>query len=301
MIYLDNAATTKVCEQSIAAADRAMRELWGNPSSLYNMGFEAKKALDRARRTIADAMGCTEQELYFTACGTESNNIAILGAARARKKWGKNIVVTGYEHPSVGNTVDSLEKEGFEIRRVMPSKYGTVSLDELLSRVDSETALVTAMAVNNETGAVIDIKRLAQGVKSINSRTAVHCDCVQSFLKTKIKLKDTLVDTASVSGHKVHAPKGVGALYVRKGFNLEHSQFGGGQERGLRSGTENTAQIVHHLGVGIRPQRMRIDGLVAVMHQIIDECLGIGFLQPLNFLTVLEQDDLRVSDADHMV
>ncbi|MGI5888873.1 MAG: cysteine desulfurase family protein [Oscillospiraceae bacterium] len=236
--YLDNAATTPVSRKSAAAAQEILAQEFGNPSSLYGLGISASKRLEKARAEIAEEMGCLPEELYFTGCGTESNNLAIIGAARARKHWGRKIVVTGYEHPSVQNTVNSLRNEGFEVTEVMPED-GKVDPSRILAEVGPDTALVAAMYVNNETGAMIDVPSLAEEVKKINRRTAVHCDCVQGFMKQKFSFGS--VDTASASGHKINAPKGVGLLYVRRGFNLERVQFGGGQERGLRSGTENVA------------------------------------------------------------
>ncbi len=238
MHYLDNAATTSVCPEAAARAEEVLREQFGNPSSLYDLGVRAEKTLSAARAAVAKALGAKPSEVYFTASGTESNNIALLGAARARKAWGDCIVTTAYEHPSVQNTLRELRTEGFRLIEVKPVA-GEIRPEDMLAQVDGKTALVAAMRVNNETGAMIDVAALAAGVKSINRRTAVHCDGVQSFLKEPAPLGQ--IDTMAVSGHKIHAPKGVGALYVRTGFNLKQVLFGGGQERGIRPGTENVA------------------------------------------------------------
>lgn len=240
MIYLDNAATTAVSSKAADEADRMLRACYGNPSSLYSAGLDSQKVLERSRSVIAKRAGCEPQEIFFTASGTESNNLAILGSARARKNWGNRVIVSGFEHPSVMNTVMSLENEGFEVSIVNPGKDGTLDTDDLLSRVDRNTVLVTCMRVNNEIGTVTDCAGLAQEVKKINRRTAFHCDAVQSFGKHETVLNGS-IDTLSVSAHKIHGPKGIGCLYVRKGFNLQKVFFGGGQERGLRSGTENIA------------------------------------------------------------
>ncbi len=237
MIYLDNAATTSVCPECREAVCSALQNCFGNPSSLYDLGLEASRLLERSRETVARAVGCGAGELFFTGCGTESNNIAVLGLARARKAWARRVVTTGYEHPSVGETVRALEDEGFETVFVKPRKDGTVDIDELLAAVDDRTALVAAMSVNNETGAVIDLPRLAGLVKEKNRRCAVHCDNVQGFLKHKTPLGD--IDSMSISAHKVHGPKGIGALYLRKNLNIKTPYHGGGQEKGYRSGTEN--------------------------------------------------------------
>ena len=240
MIYLDNAATTVVSTTVADAVNDALRKYFGNPSSLYSAGLDSHKILERSRSIIARKIGCDTQELYFTASGTEGNNLAILGSARARKNWGRRVVVSGFEHPSVMNTVMSLENEGFEVTVINPGKDGTVDTGRFLEAVDRDTVLAICMRVNNETGAVTDCRRLAEEVKKINRRTAFHCDAVQSFGKHETLL-DGAIDTMSVSAHKIHGPKGIGALYVRKGFNLANVFFGGGQERGLRSGTENIA------------------------------------------------------------
>ena len=240
MIYLDNAATTQVNDGVIKVIEESLRDNFGNPSSLYGIGLDSRKRLDRARGIMAKALGCLPQEVYFTACGTESNNLAILGAARARKAWGNNIVVSGFEHPAVMNTVMSLKDEGFEIRVISPDKNGHIDTEEFLRNIDKSTVLATCMRVNNEVGTIIDTASLAAQVKKINRRTAFHCDAVQAFTKHPTVL-DGSIDTLSLSGHKFHGPKGIGALYVRKGFNLKVVQHGGGQESGLRSGTENIA------------------------------------------------------------
>ena len=197
--------------------------------------------MNAARRTVADAMGARAEEVFFTASGTESNNIALLGAARARSAWGDTIITTGFEHPSVQNTLRALKEEGFKLIEIKP-KNGVIDPEDILCRVDKKTVLVAAMHVNNETGAMLDVAELAADVKAINKRTAFHCDNVQGFLKEKLKL-DGSIDTMAVSGHKINAPKGVAALYIRKGFNLKPTVHGGGQERGIRPGTENVPYI----------------------------------------------------------
>ena len=236
--YLDNAATTPVSQKSTEAVLEILKEYYGNPSSLYSIGIMASKKYEHARDVIASSLGCRSDEIYFTGCGTESNNLAIFGAARARKAWGNEVVVTGYEHPSVQNTVEALKNEGFEVITVAP-KDGIIDPEEIIGNVNSKTVLVTAMAVNNETGAMLDVPYISKKVKEINKRTAVHCDFVQGYMKEKIDLAS--IDTLSASGHKINAPKGIGILYIRKGFNLARTQFGGGQEKGIRSGTENIA------------------------------------------------------------
>lgn len=239
MIYFDNASTTPVCAAAVQAAAESLSRDWVNPSSLYAAGELCSRRLEAARRTVAASLDARAEEIYFTSGGTEANNLAVLGLARARSAWGRRVVCTGYEHPSVNNAVAALADEGFETVFVKPGIDGTVDADALLRCVDKSTALVTAMGVNNETGAMLDIPRLAAQVKKINGRTAFHCDWVQGYLKQSMSAALSGVDTLSVSGHKINAPKGVGALYVRRGVNMAHTLFGGLQERGVRPGTEN--------------------------------------------------------------
>ncbi|NLL91301.1 MAG: cysteine desulfurase [Ruminococcaceae bacterium] len=240
-IYLDNAATTKISKESLRAMREVSEEYYANPSSLYASGINSRKLIENSRKTVAEALGCEPDEFVFTSSGTESNNIAVLGSYLARKNFGENIVVTGYEHPSVYETMRFLEKEGVEIRWINPDSSGTVNVNSILESVDKKTALVSAMHTNNEIGSVLDVEKIAKRVKSINSRTAVHCDFVQGFLKQSIEIK--YLDIVSISGHKVHGPKNVGGLYKKKNLNFFSTVFGGSQEGGVRSGTENLILI----------------------------------------------------------
>ena len=241
MVYLDNAATTIPDDAVLEIIKQELSESYANPSALYSEGLKARKTIEQARGTIAGVFGCDSQELYFTATGTEANNIAVLGAARARANFGNEIIITGYEHSSIYATALSLKEEGFTVHTVDPAHCGKVETNDILSKVNSRTALVAVMQVNNETGAVINVGDLSGRVKEINQRTAFHSDMVQGFMKYPVNLKQCGIDTAAISAHKIHGPKGIGALFVRKGFNIKPVIFGGGQERGLRSGTENAA------------------------------------------------------------
>ena len=234
--YLDNAATTMVNPEVIETITKAMAEHWANPSSLYTPGAHSELALNKARADVARTLGATAGEVYFTGCGSEGNNLAILGAARTRK-WGKRIVCTGFEHPSVALPMQRLAQEGYDVQFVAPEADGHLNVDKMLELVDKNTILVAAMQVNNETGTAVDVARLAAGVKARNDRTAVHVDGVQAWMRVPVRLAN--IDSYSVSGHKIHAPKGVGALYVRKGYHIEPPYLGGGQEKGMRPGTEN--------------------------------------------------------------
>ena len=245
--YLDNAATTMVAPEVADVIDKAMREHWANPSSLYGPGARSEEALNAARAAVARTLGCKPKELYFTSCGSESNNLALLGAVRTRT-FGKGIVVSGFEHPSVQRPLEELAKQGYNVTVVKPRPDGTLDINEMLEHVDKNTILVACMMVNNEVGTRNDVERLAAEVKRRNSRTIVHVDAVQAWMRVPVKL--TNIDTLSVSGHKIHAPKGIGALYLsdRLVQAFRPPYLGGEQERGLRPGTENTPYIV---GLGL--------------------------------------------------
>lgn len=253
--YLDNAATTMVDPAVADAIAAALRESWANPSSLYDPAVLAEHKLNAARAKIAKTLNCAAREIYFTACGSESNNLAILGAALPRQAWGNKIVTTGFEHPSVQLPIRALRERGFDVAEVAPGADGRLDVQKLIDAVDKNTVLVACMAVNNETGAVQDIARLAAGVKAKNSRTAVHIDAVQAWLRIPLDLKKLPgVDTLAVSGHKVHAPKGIGALYLceNQRQHLRPPYLGGHQERGIRPGTEN---LPYAVGLGLAAEQ----------------------------------------------
>ena len=243
MHYLDNSATTRVCPEAAQAALSAMTECFGNPSSTYTLGREAKKLLDKSRKQVSDALGCAPGELVFTSCGSESDNWAILGGAEAMKRRGKHVISSLVEHDAVRKSLDELEARGFEVTRLKPEKDGSVSPETVLAALREDTVLVTLMLVNNETGGVIDIASVAKGLRARGSSALLHTDAVQGFLKVPFSAKSLGADLISVSGHKIHAPKGVGALYLRQGLRLKPFILGGGQEEGRRAGTEAMPQI----------------------------------------------------------
>ena len=243
MHYLDNSATTRVCPEAAQAALAAMTDCFGNPSSTYTLGREAKKLLDKSRRQVSDALGCTPGELVFTSCGSESDNWAILGGAEAMKRRGKHVISSLVEHDAVRKSLDELEARGFEVTRLKPEKDGSVSPEAVLAALREDTVLVTLMLVNNETGGVTDIASVAKGLRARGSSALLHSDAVQGFLKIPFSAKSLGADLISVSGHKIHAPKGVGALYIRQGLRLKPFILGGGQEEGRRAGTEAMPQI----------------------------------------------------------
>ncbi len=249
-VYLDNSATTPLSEAAKEAIREAM-ELYGNPSSLHTLGLTAENAVTRARKQVAAALGVrnlTPGQLIFTACGTEANNTALLATAYAKTRREANrIVTTDSEHPSVENALQKLEQDGFEIVRIS-TRGGALDHEAAMAALGEKTLLVTMMMVNNETGARYDIEPIFREAKRRNPNTITHCDAVQGFLKCKFTAQTLGADLISISGHKIHAPKGVGALYIDpaliKAKRVVPYLIGGGQESGLGSGTENAFGIV---------------------------------------------------------
>lgn len=238
MAYLDNSATTKPDK---AVADKIYEMLtvnFGNPSSFHKEGLNANLELRAAREKIANALSCESEEVYFTSGGTEANNLAILGAAEAGKRKGKRIVTTAIEHESVLQSVDELEKQGFEVVRLMPDKQGRITEQQVFDAINSDTILVSMMYVNNEVGSVMPVKSIKKAVKRANAPALIHIDCVQAFGKLEVKPSKLGADLVTVTAHKIHGPKGVGALYVKKGTRILPRVFGGEQEKKLRPGTE---------------------------------------------------------------
>ena len=246
-IYLDNAATTVVCPEALAAAVEAMELVYANPNSPHAMGREAAKLREKGRAQLSRALDCLPEELYFTSCGTEGDNWAVLRGARYNARAGRHILSSKVEHPAVLRCLDELEAEGFDVTRLKPERDGSISPDAVLDALREDTCLVSLMTVNNETGAVTDIAAIAAAVKARNPRTLIHTDAVQAFLHIPLSAHALGVDLLSLSGHKVHAPKGIGALYIRKGLNLPPLLLGGGQENGKRSGTE-PVELIAALG-----------------------------------------------------
>lgn len=238
--YLDNSATTPLCQEAVAHMTEYMQSDFGNPSSLHMLGINAQIKLDKCREAVARRLGCDLRELYFTSCGSESNNTAVLGAARAKKRDGKRIVTTAIEHHSILECMKLLESEGFEVTYLSPDSSGNISEKQVFDAVTEDTVLVSMMAVNNETGAVMPTGAIKRAVTSAGSHALIHIDAVQAFGKIDINPAKLGADLISVSAHKIHGPKGIGALYIRKGARILPLIVGGGQERGMRSGTEST-------------------------------------------------------------
>lgn len=245
-VYLDNAATTAVCPEAAQAALYTMTENYGNPSSTHTMGRNADKALKAARGQIAKAIDALPEEIFFTSCGSESDNWAILSGAELMHRKGKHIISSEAEHAAVLRSLDILEKRGFEVTRLKPERDGSISVEAVEQALREDTILVSLMLVNNETGGITDITEISKMLTARKSAALLHTDAVQGFLKVPFSAKALGADMISISGHKIHAPKGVGALYVKGGSKLNLSPFivGGGQESGRRSGTEPLPQIV---------------------------------------------------------
>lgn len=236
-VYLDNSATTRVYESACSKMTQVMLDNYGNPSALHTMGIDAEKELKNARKEIAKQMGARDDEIIFTSCGTESDNTAIIGAAHARKHSGKEIITTKVEHPAVLESCKRLEQEGYTVKYVGVDDMCRVDMDELKAAITDQTTLVSIMTVNNETGTIMPINE----IRKFCPNAVLHTDAVQAL--GKVNLSALNADMISVSGHKIHGPKGIGALYVKKGVKLPPFMVGGGQERGMRSGTENMPGI----------------------------------------------------------
>ena len=240
--YFDYAATTPVRQEAVAALTEELAQ-FGNPSSRYPYGSDAAKRVKANRETVAKALGCTPAEVYFTSCGTESDNWAIRRGVELNRRRGKHIITTAIEHSAVLETCKDLEKEGYEVTLLKPDKEGRISVEDLRAALRPDTVLVSMMLVNNETGAILPVKECVRAVKAFDKSILFHCDAVQGFLKVPYTMASLGCDMVAVSGHKIGAPKGIGALYIKNGVKLRPLLTGGGQENGLRSGTEATAQI----------------------------------------------------------
>ena len=276
-VYADNAATTAVSAEVLEAMLPFYKEVYGNPSSLYSLGRDAKTALEEARARTAGCLGANANEIYFTSCGSESDNWAVKGAARAQRKKGKNHIITSaFEHHAVLHTCQALEKEGFEVTYLNVHENGIVHPDELEAAITDKTALVTIMYANNEIGTIQPIPEIGAICKKHG--VLFHTDAVQAIGNVHIDVKEQNIDMLSLSGHKIHAPKGVGALYLRSGVSIENFMDGGAQERGRRAGTENVAEIV---GLSVAMERacytvdQRIARLTPMRDKLIHEILKI--------------------------
>lgn len=315
IVYLDNSATTRQYDQVTEVMTAAMRDLYGNPSSLHAMGLAAEKEVRRARKSIASSLSCREEEVVFTSGGTESDNTAIFGIARARRREGRRIITTKVEHPAVLEACKVLEQDGYEVVFLDVDDRCRPDMEQLKNAVNDETILISVMAVNNEVGTIMPLSDIA----ACKGSAVFHVDAVQGY--GKVDLRGVRADLISLSSHKIHGPKGIGALCVRKGVNLPAFMVGGGQEKHRRSGTENVPAIIgfgeasrlagqnfdqrvsamgaarRRLLDGLRDQISDIrinspeDGAVSVLNVSFLGCRGEVLLH------TLEQDGIYVSTA----
>lgn len=254
MIYLDNSATTRQDPKVTEIMKVYMKESFGNPSSLHHPGLLAEKAIKKSRAHLADIIGRGEGEIVFTSGGTEANNMALFGAARARRRMGNRIVTSAVEHPAILECISALEEEGFEVVKVGVDRNCRIDMEAMMAAIDDRTILVSVMHVNNEVGTVMPVDEIADLIAKATAPALLHSDCVQSFCKIPLPKKADLI---SVSGHKIHGPKGSGALWIREGARIKPLIYGGGQEKGLRSGTENVPAIA---GLGLAAEIMGARG-----------------------------------------
>ncbi len=244
MIYLDNSATTRPCAEAVDAMAKAMTENWGNPSALYNFGIDTARQLKTARNTVAAALGAEPDRVFFTSGGTEADNWAIFSTAKRYGKKNKHIITTAIEHHAILNCMAELEHQGFDVTYLQPDELGRITADDLKAALRKDTILVSIMMVNNEVGSVMPIAQMAKLTHKLCPDTVFHTDAVQGFLKIPFAAKNLGADLISISSHKVHGPKGVGALYIAPRLkSFPALLLGGGQEAGFRSGTEATPAI----------------------------------------------------------
>ena len=285
-IYLDNAATTKPCDEAVRAAVAAMTDNFGNPSSLHRAGLDAQLAMDGARKIIADSIGAEENCIYFTSGATESNNLALRGASAAYGRKAKRIVISAVEHASVEETAADLEKKGFEVTRVSPREDGRFYASDFVNACGEDVCLISMMYVNNETGYVLPVKETFAMVKRKYPHIITHTDCVQAYMKLPVKASALGADLISLSGHKVHGGKGVGALYIKKGVRVLPVVTGGKQEKGVRSGTESVPMIcafgaaVEKLAPTISERWDRVSALRAYLLEKLSAVDGISVNSP---------------------
>ena len=240
MIYLDHAATTKLCDEAANVVLERMTIHFGNPSSRHPLGTEAAALLKEDRKKVAAALGCLPEEVVFTSGGTESDNWAIVSALQCNRRVGKHIITTALEHAAVQEPLHALEQQGYDVTYLQPDETGNIPKEALENALREDTALVSMMLVNNETGVVLPVKEVSQVLKRHKSRALLHTDAVQGFLKVPFTPQELGADLVTISGHKIGGPRGIGALYIRKGLRFQPLLRGGGQENGLRSGTEPT-------------------------------------------------------------
>ena len=310
-IYLDNAATTRCDEEILTAMHRVLTEDYGNPSSMHRKGYEAEQLLKKAGEDVAAALSVRPQEICFTSCGTEGDNLALFGAARANARKGKHIVISAIEHAAVAEAARALAEEGFEISIIPVNEYGIVDPEEAAALVRPDTVLVSVMTVNNEIGTTEDLPAIVRAVKEKAPGVLVHTDAVQAFGKMPLSPARDGIDLLAVSGHKLHAPKGTGFLYVRKGVKLTPILYGGGQQDGRRPGTDNVpgavavslAAVKSVRDLAERSGRMAAmrDGFVRKLYETLPEIRVNGPAGAAVMPEGTERDRLLAAAAPHIV
>jgi len=271
--YLDNSATTRCFKETVEIMVKAMEVDYGNPSSMHMYGIKAEKYIKEAKETFVKLLKCQEKEIIFTSGGTESNNMAIIGAVMANKRGGNHIIVSSVEHASVKQPIRFLEEQGFRITYLPVDKNGLISLDDLKDELCDDTIFVSTMYVNNEIGTVEPIEAMAQIIHNYNANIIFHVDAIQAFGKYKIYPKRMGIDLLSISGHKFHGPKGSGILYIRDKVKIKPLILGGGQQKGMRSGTENVPAIA---GLGVAAKLVyenldeKIDHLYDIKEKLVE-------------------------------
>lgn len=287
-VYLDNAATTKPCAEAVAAVLDAVTENFGNPSSLHKAGLNAQLAVDRARKITADSIGADSGEIYFTSGATESNNLALRGAVGAYGKRKHKIIISAVEHASVDATASVLEKQGFEVVRISPRDDGQFYAEDFVNACDENTCIISIMLVNNETGHILPVGEVFKAVKRRFPEIITHCDCVQGYMKIPVRVNSLCADMVSLSGHKVHAVKGVGVLYIKKGVRMIPIITGGHQEKGIRSGTESVPLIsafgsaVEKYAPTVKERFEKVSALKSHLLERLSEIDGVTVNSPEN-------------------
>ncbi len=280
LVYLDNSATTRQYDEVTSAMTEAMKNNFGNPSSLHSLGLAAEKEVRGARRSLAKLIGAKEEEIYFTSCGTESDNTVLMGAAEAKKRRGNKIIISAVEHPAILEPAKKLESMGYQVEYIGVDRLCRLDFEQLKNAIDEETILISVMGVNNETGTIMPIGQISALKEEYNRKHGtdiwLHCDAVQALGKipTNVEKEYRGVDFLSASAHKIHGPKGMGVLYAKKGRNLPSFMLGGGQERHMRSGTENTPGIIG-FGKACEIADSRFEKRVAAMREAREYLLSL--------------------------
>lgn len=288
MIYLDNASTTKPCVEAVSAINNVLINNFGNPSSLHKLGVEAEIEINKARKIIAAALVADPECVYFTSGATESNNLAINGIVQNYGKRRKKIITTAIEHPSVAEPIKRLEEMGFEVVRIQPNPNGEIEYELIISALDDNVCLVSCMLVNNENGAILPIKKAFTYIKRNYPEIITHCDAVQGFMKIPFKVSQLFADVISISAHKINGPKGIGAIYIKKGIRVSPQINGGGQEKKMRSGTESVP-LIAGFGAAVEFKMhtvlQRLDYVQGIKNYFLEK------VEELNGITVLSSAD----------